>query len=152
MTNIMVANKNHFASLKKDEKISFITILCMLAAIDENIRQEEIDYIKELADSMEIELQENFFTYPKELGVCKAARIKNRHTALELIKNMFALAYTDNTFTDSEGHFICAISEALKIEPQKVSEISSWIIDRIIWLEQASLIFEETPQPNGGAK
>lgn len=145
MTNLMVANKNSLKTAKKDEKVAFITILCMLSAIDNNIRPEEIEYIEDLASEMQIEVLPSFYTYPKELCSCKAARIKNRQLALELLKNMFALAYTDNTFTDSEGHFICTISEALNIEPQKVTEISSWIIDRIIWLEQASLIFEDAP-------
>ena len=53
------------------------------------------------------------------------------------------IAYTDNNFSDSEGHFICSIGDALQIEAQKIGEISSWIIDHIIWLEQEALIFEE---------
>lgn len=145
MTNLMVADKNSLTAAGKDERTAFITILCMLSAVDGKIRPEEIEYIEDLAADMQIEILPTFFEYPQELCVCKAARIKNRRLALELLKNMFALAYTDNTFSDEEGQFICTISEALKIEPQKVSEISSWIIDRIIWLEQAALIFEETP-------
>lgn len=151
MSKLMVADETKFKSLQKEEKTAFITILCMLSATDGNIREEEIKYIKELAAQMETEVKQSYFKYPRELGVCKAALIKNRRLALELLKNMFALAYTDNVFTDSEGHFICEISDALKIEPQKVSEISSWIIDRIIWLEQAALIFEETPASDGGS-
>lgn len=147
----MVANQSNFRFINKEEKAAFLTILCMLSAIDGNIRDEEIEYITDLASQMEAELKPSYFNYPQELGVCKAALIKDRRLALELLKNMFALAYTDNIFTDSEGHFICEISEALKIEPQKVSEISSWIIDRIIWLEQAALIFEETPATHGGS-
>lgn len=143
MTNLMVANKDNLKIAPKEEKTAFIIILCMLAAIDNNIKPEEIDYIEELAVEMQIKVLPTFFTYPKELGVCKASQIKNRQLALELLKNMFALSYTDDTFSDSEGHFICTISEALHVEAQKVSEISSWIIDRIIWLEQAALIFED---------
>ena len=150
MSKLMVADNNKFKLLKKEEKTAFITILCMLSAIDGNIRTEETEYIKELAEQMQTEVKQSYFNYPRELGVCKAAMIKDRRLALELLKNMFALAYTDNIFTDSEGRFICDISDALKIEPQKVSEISSWIIDRIIWLEQAALIFEETPTSDGG--
>lgn len=144
MKNLNVANKKKITSLTKSEKTAFITILCMLAAIDNKVRQEEIDYITDLANDMQIEINSSFFNYPPELAVCKAALIKDRRVALELLKNMFALAYTDNNFTDSEGQLICTISEALNVSPQKVSEISSWIIDRIIWLEQAMLIFEET--------
>lgn len=151
MSRLMVANQNRFKTLKKEEKTAFIALLCMLSAIDGTIRNEEIDYIKELAEQMGTDIKQSYFTYPRELGVCKASLIKDRRLALELLKNMFALAYTDNLFSDSEGHFICEISDALNIEPQKVSEISSWIIDRIIWLEQAALIFEETLITDGGA-
>ena len=149
MTNLNVSNRAKIKSLSKSEKTAFITILCMLAAIDGRIRPEEVEYLEELADEMQIELNQSFFEYPPELAVCKAALIKDRSLALELIKNMFALAYTDNTFSDSEGQLICTISEALNIDANKVSEISSWIIDRIIWLEQAALIFEE-PLSDGG--
>lgn len=67
MTNLMVADKNCFKTAKRDEKIAFITILCMLAGIDNNIKSEEIEYINDLADEMNISIMPTFFTYPQEL-------------------------------------------------------------------------------------
>ncbi len=141
----MIADKTHFKQLKKDEKIAFIVILCALSAIDGKIRPEETDFINDIAQTMNEEVKPDYFRKSQKFCLSMASKIRNRLFALELLKNMFALAYTDNEFTDSEGQFICTIAEAMNIPPTKVSEISSWIVDRIIWLEQANLIFNETP-------
>lgn len=126
-----------------EEKNIFITVLCSLASADGKIKPEEMQYIDDLAQSAGIEIKPVFFSCPTEKSIQLAAQIQNRHLALVLLKHMFILAYTDNEFSDSEGNFICKISQALTIEPEKVQEISSWVIDRIIWLEQAEQIFEE---------
>lgn len=147
MKEPIILSQNCLKEASKEEKTSFILILCTLAAIDGKVKPEEIAYIEELASEMKVEIKPSFFNCSIEKTLTKAAQIKNRRFALELLKYMFALAYTDNVFVDSEGQYICKISEALNIEPQKVNSISSWVIDRIIWLEQAVLIFEETSQP-----
>ncbi len=143
MSDYLTQNKDYIFRASDDEKVAFITILCTLANTDGKIKPEEVHFIEELAENMEVEILPQFFKYTEELCIENAVKIKTRRLALELIKNMFALAYTDNDFSDSEGHFICAVGEALGVEPQKIGEISSWIIDRIIWLEQGALIFEE---------
>ncbi len=125
------------------EKNFFITALCRLASSDGKIKPEELQYIEELAGAAGIEIRPAFFNCPDEVFLEEARRFTNRKLALALLKHMFILAYTDNVFSDSEGIFICKISEVLNIEPDKVQEISSWVIDRIIWLEQAEKIFEE---------
>lgn len=133
-------------SASPKEKSFFLAVLCALARIDGDFKAGELRYIKELARRMKAEMSPQVFACSPEDCCRLAAEIKNRRLALELIKNMFILAYTDNEFTDSEGRFICDIGNALHIEPQKISQISSWIIDQIIWLEQKALIFEDTPQ------
>ena len=35
------------------------------------------------------------------------------------------------------------IGLAMGIELEKIEQISNWIIDHVIWLEQAKIIFEE---------
>lgn len=124
------------------EKELFLTILGTLAAID-GIKPEEIEFIKMLAIRYDQPIDECFFTSSPQKCILNASRITNRALALELIKNMFILAYTDETFSDLEGEFICTIGQALNIETYKIKEISSWIIDHIIWLEQGNLIFEK---------
>ena len=69
--------------------------------------------------------------------------IKNRHLALELIKEMCMLSHVDNLLSDEETLFIGKVGIALGIEMEKIEQISNWVIDRIIWMEQAKYIFEE---------
>ena len=47
---------------------------------------------------------------------------------------------------DSQGGAIAAerIRKAIEsVELEKIEQISQWVIDRVIWLEEAKLIFEE---------
>lgn len=135
---------NHLQIASPEEKEIFLSTLCTLAQIDGKIKPEEMDFIESLGKTMHLELKPQFFTYSPKNCLSKIGCIKDRRLSLELIKDMLTIAYTDNDFSDSEGHFICDVGDALKIEPQKIGEISSWIIDHIIWLEQEALIFEET--------
>lgn len=137
-------NNQYLQQASQEEKEIFLSTLCTLAQIDGKIKPEEMRFIETLSQDMHLELEPQFFTYTPELCVNKITTITKRRLSLELIKDMLIIAYTDNNFSDSEGHFICSIGDALQIEPQKIGEISSWIIDHIIWLEQEALIFEET--------
>lgn len=139
----MPTDKLFFTHATAEEKEVFLTVLCTLANLDGEITPEEIKYIEAIAQKMEIELKPRFFNVPPEQCLRYAGVINTRRLALELIKYMLALAYTDKNFADSEGVFIGKMSAALHVEPEKVSEISSWVIDRIIWLEQAVVIFED---------
>ncbi len=131
-----------FNSATPEEKEVFLSTLCTLAQIDSKIKPEEMSFIETIANEMKVPLKSHFFRYSQEVCIKKAEQINNRRLGLELIKDLLAIAYTDDNFSDSEGHFICKIGDALKIEAQKIGEISSWLIDHIIWLEQEQLIFE----------
>ncbi len=137
-------NNEYLQQARQEEKEVFLSTLCTLAQIDGKIKPEEMRFIETLSQEMRQELEPQFFTYTPELCINKVSNITERRLSLELIKDMLIIAYTDNDFSDSEGHFICSIGDSLGIEPQKIGEISSWIIDHIIWLEQEALIFEET--------
>ena len=134
-------NRSYFLNAGEEEKSIFLSTLCTLANADGKIKDSEVRFIESLAAEMQTEVLPQFFKYSAELCI--------RRLALELIKDMLSLAYTDDEFSDSEGQFICSIGDALNIEPQKIGQISSWVIDRIIWLEQEALIFEETANRGG---
>ena len=77
------------------------------------------------------------------LALADVAKIKNRHLALELIREMCMLSHVDNVLSDNETLIIGKIGLAMNVELEKIEQISNWIIDHIIWLEQAKIIFEE---------
>ena len=123
-------NRSYFLNAGEEEKSIFLSTLCTLANADGKIKDSEVRFIESLAAEMQTEVLPQFFKYSAELCIRNAA-------------------YTDDEFSDSEGQFICSIGDALNIEPQKIGQISSWVIDRIIWLEQEALIFEETANRGG---
>ena len=69
--------------------------------------------------------------------------IGKSEAALELIKEMCVLAHADDELSDQETLLIGRVGQAMGVELEKIEQISNWIIDRIIWLEQAKIIFEE---------
>ena len=137
------AENEYFNSLSVKEKSILLAIICTLAKIDGQLHPDEKTFLHDLAHDLKIEFSPRYFSLSVQECLKYATEITNRRLALEIIKHMLILAYTDSEFSDSEGEFIGQISEALNIEAKKVSEISSWIIDRIIWLEQEVVIFEE---------
>lgn len=134
---------SYLSTLSIKEKGILLAIICTLAKIDGQIHSTEKLFLKDFAKELDIEFSPRYFSLSPQDCIRYAKEVKNRRLALEIIKHMLILAYTDSDFTDSEGNFIGTISEALNIEAKKVAEISSWIIDRIIWLEQETVIFEQ---------
>ncbi len=137
-------NNDYLTSLSSEEKNIFLAIICTLAKIDGHIHQTEKTFLQDFAKELKIGFSPRYFSLTTKDCIKHATQIKDRRLAMEIIKYMLILAYTDNEFSDSEGNFIGAIAEALNLEAQKVAEISSWIIDRIIWLEQEAVIFEQS--------
>ena len=136
-------NKSYLDSLTGKEKSTLLAVLCTLAKIDNHLHSTEKLFLSDFAKELGLEFSPRYFSLSDKDCIKYVSQIKNRRLAMEIIKYMLILAYTDNDFSDLEGIFIGQIAEALNLEAKKVAEISSWIIDRIIWLEQEALIFEE---------
>lgn len=139
-------NNNYITQLSEDEKITFIQTLTLLARIDNNFEEEEKIFIQDLAiifgiskDKAPIVLQQ---ISDNEL-LQKISQIKNRQAALQLIKECCLLANSDGDLSEREIILIGKIGQAMGIELEKIEQISQWVIDRIIWLEQGKLIFEQ---------
>lgn len=126
------------------EKEIFFKVLIHLSASDGHTDESEIEFIREAALTQDISHIDELFVPMDEKDILEEVKIiKNRHLALELIKEMCMLSHVDNLLSDEETLFIGKVGIALGIEIEKIEQISNWIIDRIIWLEQARYIFEE---------
>lgn len=126
------------------EKIVFFQTLLHLAGVDGVTDDNEITFITEAAQNHGITSLEELKGYEDEAALLNKVKIiKNRHLAMELIREMCMLSHVDNVLSDEETLFIGKVGITLGIEIEKIEQISNWIIDRIIWLEQAKLIFEE---------
>ena len=126
---------------EEEKNIFFQTLFC-LSVVDGKIDEEEIDFITQAAEEQGIENVEQLKTNDIHYVIDNVKKIKNRHLALELVREMCMLAHVDNVLSNEETLFIGEVGLAMGVEIEKIEQISNWIIDRIIWLEQAKMIFE----------
>lgn len=141
ITNILPSYLN---SASNEEKIIFFKVLLHLADADGFTDKNEITFIKEAAQAQGIDKVESLKDFEDEAKILEDVKIiKNRHLAMELIREMCMLSHVDNILSDEETLFIGKIGIALGIEMEKIEQISNWVIDHIFWLEQAKVIFEE---------
>ena len=141
-----VQTLNFIQKLSEEQKIIFLKAFAHLARADGDFEEIERKFIMNIAglygiseDHMPEILAENTDAYIIE----EVAKIKDRRAAMELVKEMCMLAHVSDDFGDAELLFISKVGQAMGIEPEKIEQISKWVIDRIIWLEEGKLIFEE---------
>ena len=56
---------------------------------------------------------------------------------------MCMLANSDGDLSDQEILLIGRIGTAMGLELEKIEQISQWVIDHIVWLEEGKIIFEK---------
>ena len=135
---------NFMVNLSHNHKIIFLKTLFFLANIDNNRDEQEIKFIKDLANHYHVEQSEEIFTNCSEKEIIDMLKtINNRRIALELVKEMCLLGHSDSDLTDEETLFIGHAGLAMGIEIEKIEQISNWIIDKIILMEQGKIIFED---------
>ncbi len=147
MSNLgMEMNMNILSKLNDNQRIAFMKALASLANADGKLDKEEIEFIQDVAviyGVPQTRVQEILQINNIDDVVNAVKIIDNRRAALELIKEMCILAHADNELSDSEVLLIGRVGQAMGVELEKIEQISQWVIDRVIWLEEAKLIFEE---------
>lgn len=145
MSDITDILPSYLATAALEEKKVFFQVLLHLASVDGVTDGSELDFIAEAAKTQGLQDIKELQNYGDEEALLQRVKIiGNRHLALELIKEMCTLSHVDNVLSDEETLFIGKVGIALGVEMEKIEQISNWIIDRIIWLERAKLIFEES--------
>ncbi len=132
--------------LDENQRVVIIKILARLANADGNLGESEKEFIRQVAKVYNIPEKriEEILNYGSDEDIIQGAKlIENRKVALELIKEMCILAHADNELTESETLFIGRVGQAMGVELEKIQQISQWVIERIIWMEEAKIIFEE---------
>ncbi len=144
MSNITNILPSYLDAASPEEKAVFFQVLLHLADSDGFTDKNEITFIKEAAQTQGITDLDALKGFEDEEKLLKKVKIiKNRHLAMELIREMCMLSHVDNILSDEETLFIGKVGIALDIEMEKIEQISNWVIDHIFWLEQAKVIFEE---------
>lgn len=136
----------YLAEMSDDEKIIFFKVLTRLARVDGKLDDNERDFIREIALVYSVpanRFEEIINVNSDDEIVAEVKKIKKRKLALELIKEMCLLANTDSDLSDNETLLIGRVGQAMGVELEKIQQISQWVIDRIIWLEEGKIIFEK---------
>ena len=134
------------SKLTEDQKVAFMKAFSRLAGADGHLDEDELAFIRSMARVYGISDKrvDEILKIDSDEEVVNAVKvIDNRRAALELIKEMCVLAHADDELSDQETLLIGRVGQAMGGELEKIEQISNWIIDRIIWLEQAKIIFEE---------
>lgn len=134
------------SELNEEQKIAYLKALSYLSKVDGKIDDAEQEFLRDMAILHGVstdKLKEIMKNDDIEKVLNSVKKISNRRAALELIKDMCVLAHSDDTLSDDEVMFIGDVGQAMNVSMEKIEQISKWIIDRIIWLEEAKLIFEE---------
>lgn len=142
----MEFNMTYLSKLNEEQRLAFMKALARLANADGKLDQEELVFIKQVAvvyGVPEYRVEEILHVKNDEEILEAVKIINNRRVALELIKEMCILAHSDSELSDSETMLIGKVGLAMGVELEKIEQISQWVIDRVIWLEEARLIFEE---------
>lgn len=142
----METDMDCLAKLNEEQRVAFMKAFVRLANSDGNLDAGEIDFIKNIAITYGIpkERTKDILSASSDKDIIQAVKIiDNRRAALELIKEMCILAHADDTLSDKETLFIGNVGMAMGVNLEKIEQISNWVIDRIIWLEEAKIIFEE---------
>ena len=53
------------------------------------------------------------------------------------------VTHSDGNLSNEEMLFIGQVGQAMGIELEKIAQISQWIIDYLVWIENSKIIFEE---------
>ncbi len=134
------------AKLSEEQKIAFMKALVRLAKADGVLDEDEKKFLLELAQIYGIgkERQEEIISVKSDEEIIEVAKtIKDRRAALELVKEMCILAHADDELSEDETLLIGKIGQAMGVELEKISQISQWVIDKMILQAEKKIIFEE---------
>lgn len=137
---------DYLTKLNEDQRIAFIKVLARLANADGKLDDSEKEFIRQVAKVYRVSENriEEILNFGSDEDIVESVKIiDSRKIALELIKEMCILAHADNKLSESETLLIGRVGQAMGIELEKIQQISQWVIDRIIWMEEAKIIFEE---------
>ncbi len=134
---------SYVSEMSENERRIFLEILVGLAHIDGVMDAGEQEFIADLAAALKVTVGKEIKPMSDDEIVACAKQITGRRTAMELVKEMCMLANSDGDLSDRETLLIGRVGLAMGLELEKVEQISQWVIDHIVWLEEGKIIFEK---------
>lgn len=147
MSNFNMENDmGYLATMTEDERVVFLKTLARLAMSDGEFDDEEKLFIREMALALGVPERryDEIKAKATDDEIVDAVKvIKDRKKAMALIKEMCLLANSDGDLADKEVLLIGRVGQSMGLELEKIEQISQWVIDRIVWLEEGKIIFEK---------
>jgi uncharacterized tellurite resistance protein B-like protein len=129
----------YVSTLSIDEKVLFLRLIIKVISEDGKIDSYERQFIRNLAKQYQIPAEyADKINAPSDFDelMKQAQNLLDRPKALYLIKELLAVANTDNDFSEDEVDFVVKVSEKLGIESEKVVELNQLVLDRLNWLKR----------------
>lgn len=138
--------EDYIKELSVEEKIVFLKVICKLIKADGSIDEDEINFLKKTAEFFGVDnaaVLEVIKVADSIDCVAEAKKITNRSHALQLIKELCALANVDDDLDDKELDIIIDSAHAMNIEDEKIILINRWVLDSQIVAQTGRIILEE---------
>ena len=139
-------SENYIKELTTEEKIVFLKVICKLIKADGSIDEDEIAFLKQTAEIFGVDNNAvlSVIKVADSIDyVAEARKITNRSHALQLIKELCALANVDDDLDDKELDVIIDSAHAMNIEDEKIILINRWVLDSQIVAQTGRIIMEE---------
>ena len=138
--------EDYIKELSTEEKIVFLKIICRLIKSDGSIDEDEISFLKQTAEFFGVDnsaVLEVIKVADSIDHVAEARKITNRSHALQLVKELCALANVDDDLDDKELDIIIDSAHAMNIEDEKIILINRWVLVSQIVAQTGRIIMEE---------
>lgn len=147
MSNFNMENDmEYLEGMDEEQKVVFLKALTRLAKVDGHLDENEKEFIRGIAAFYGVSGTRfgDVIGVKNDDEIVEAVKtLKDRKLALQLVKEMCLLANSDSDLSKNETVLIGRIGEAMGVELEKIQQISQWVIDRIVWLEEGKIIFEK---------
>jgi uncharacterized tellurite resistance protein B-like protein len=126
--------------LLEEEKMVFLKLLTYLSKIDNDISDNEVNFIKKIAIDIGVNIEDKFFNSEvknlEELLSC----FKSNQSKHILLTELINLALSDDNYSSEERKGVLEISKLLNVSDNKFSELENWIIEGNNWVSKGSRV------------
>lgn len=133
--------------MESNEKVSYLKALVYIATIDEELEENEKEYLLNISNiyglnSTESEELINTVLNREETLEEILSEITDRKVKLLLLYELVALCYADGSYSAKEKSGILNISNILQVEKEKIHEIQSVMMESIELQKKINIVLE----------
>ncbi|MBW2186461.1 MAG: TerB family tellurite resistance protein [Deltaproteobacteria bacterium] len=136
----MLELKNVFSS--DEARYNFILACIRVAAADDEICEEESEYLTYVAQEIGLGLDRVSDAFIAAKDGAEVVRFETRKESLTILKELISLCHIDGNYSASEKAEICKIASELNIEQASIDAIEDWVSEGTAWVENGKALVE----------